>query len=73
MAKSTTTQQRERWAASIQAARRRKNISQEELARLSGLSLSYIQKIENAMKGHQPTVAALLEVLAKAPKKKEAA
>ena len=65
MKQMTIEQQREKWAAQIQAARHDRGISQEELSRISGLSLSYIQKIENATKGTEAIVADLLALLRK--------
>jgi transcriptional regulator with XRE-family HTH domain len=65
MMKLSIEQQREKWAAQIQAARRDRGISQEELSRLSGFSLSYIQKIENAVKGSEAVVVEILALLRK--------
>jgi len=59
----TIERQRQKWATTLQHARRNKGISQETLARLSGLSLSYIQKIENATKGNEDIVKGLLVLI----------
>ena len=66
--------QREKWAAAVQTARTKAGLSQEELARRSGWSLSYIQKIENAVKGSAEIVAELLAVLeSESPSKRKKA
>lgn len=63
MSVNTIDRQRQKWAAQIQTARKSKGLSQEGLARLSGRSLSYIQKIENAAKGNEEIVGQLLAAI----------
>jgi transcriptional regulator with XRE-family HTH domain len=70
---NATTQQREKWAIAIVRARQKKDISQQELASLSGKSISYIQKIENRYRGNEEIVRELLGIIAAAPGKQRRA
>ena len=72
MTKSIEQQRRKR-AAAVQSARRNKGISQEELAKLSGKSVSYIQKIENGARGFGDVIPELLSVIAAQPGKQRRA
>lgn len=62
--------QRREWARLIQSKRKKHNLSQEDLARQSDRSLSYIQKIENAVRGNQDIVDELLSVMKKNGRRK---
>lgn len=56
-------EQRKQWAQIVKDRRRKRNLSQEDLARKGVCSLSYIQKIENAVRGNQEIVDALLAAM----------
>ena len=57
-------QLRRRWASIIQGRRNELGWTQEDLARKAELTLSYIQKIENAVSGSQHVIDKLLTLLA---------
>lgn len=57
----TSQQQLKQWANAVKKHRKRHGLSQEKLAQLADVSLSYVQKIENAVKGSAKIVSALLE------------
>jgi len=56
-------QERKKWGAVVKKARMRKGLSQEEMARAWGHTLSYVQKIEVGQKGNEDTCRDLLELL----------
>lgn len=68
----TNEQKRKRWGRLIREARLKKGLSQEELAREWGNTLSYLQKVETGTKGNEETYAALIEVLSKIDGRKKA-
>lgn len=59
----TLQQKRKAWARRIKSKRKGIKWSQETLARQSGFSLSYIQKIENAKDGWPEAVEKLVGIL----------
>lgn len=64
----TTQRQKNRWAKQVRNRREAAGITQERLAGMSGYSLSYLQKIENAKEGSADSVQHFLELIDTAQK-----
>jgi len=71
MKTAISDKQRKAWGDDIRQARRARNLTQEQLARLWGGTLSYVQKIEIGAKGNAETYEALMALL-DPPRRKKA-